>query len=176
MDTRQPWDQKSWEDFVARVGTLLQSGDVADVTRNEFSPAFVLLALGAMQVSYYKYGAVREGYPHRVNAIGTADSVPPGSLNAMGSFGKRLEWYFRGATNADGEQYIAPGNVEYLVDAANFLMIEFMCPAHPLAHYEATDRDGSPGRMLRNAMYDRAEQIKNADIEPGTMNPFTQGA
>lgn len=74
-----------------------------------------------MAVSYHKYGKVTDAYPGKVDALESAQ--------------QRLKLY---------EQ---TGNTEYLIDAANFMMIEFMRPAHPRAHFEATDSDGSPGRV-----------------------------
>ena len=100
---------------------------------------FHALMDNAMLVSAYKYGPVAEAYPERVNAIQ--------SLNV------RLA------------KYIETGNVEYLVDVANFAMIEFMHPAHGNAHYKATDADGSPGRVAANtAIYDTPNQFKNSDL------------
>ena len=101
----------------------------------------------AMLVSAFKYGEVSEAYPERVNAIE--------------SLHLRLK------------KYAETGNVEYLVDAANFAMIEFMHPAHQRAHYVATDADGSPGRVLANtAIYDRPETYKNRDIADRSEVPW----
>jgi hypothetical protein len=41
----------------------------------------------------------------------------------------------------------ASGNTEYLIDAANFAMIEFIHPRVEGAFFEATDASGSPGRV-----------------------------
>jgi predicted MPP superfamily phosphohydrolase len=107
----------------------------------EVSTRFQNLMRKAMYTSFYKYGAVAEGYPDRVNAL---DSLK-----------LRLK------------KYAQTGNVEYLVDVANFAMIEFMHPAHPKAHYKATDASGSPGRVMANEeIYDRPTQLKNTDLEP----------
>ena len=35
--------------------------------------------------------------------------------------------------------YVDTGNTENLVDAANYLMLEFMQPSHPNAHFRAED-------------------------------------
>ncbi len=37
--------------------------------------------------------------------------------------------------------YAATGNQEHLVDAANFLRLEFRHPTHPLAHWNPKDRE-----------------------------------
>lgn len=97
--------------------------DKQRILLTEFSHEFVDKMQNAMCVSFYKYGAVKNAYP--VNA------------DAIKSLHKRLE------------MYAETGNTEYLVDVANFAMIEFMHPAHPQAHYTATDSDGSPGRYSR---------------------------
>jgi hypothetical protein len=105
----------------------------------ETSPRFHDLMNAAMLVSFYKYGHVGDGYPKRVNAI---DSLK-----------LRLA------------KYVETGNAEYLVDVANFAMIEFMYPANPDAFFRSTDRDGSPGRVAANTdIYDIPNQYKNTDI------------
>ena len=90
------------------------------ILKTEFSDPFVVHMQQAMAVSFYKYGAIAEGFPHKVDAIG--------SLMA------RLR------------EYAKTGNTEWLVDVANFAMIEFMLPKHPDAHFVGTDGDASPGR------------------------------
>lgn len=40
------------------------------------------------------------------------------------------------------DQYARTGNLEYLVDAANFLRLEFRRSQHPKKHYHPMDRDG----------------------------------
>ena len=57
----------------------------------------------SMTVSFYKYGPVKDAYPHKVNALA--------------SLGKRLKLY------------VETANRDYLVDVANFAMIEFMFPS-----------------------------------------------
>ena len=94
------------------------------VPTSEFSQEFVQGMANRMAVSYFKYGRVAEGYPHKVNAL---DSLE-----------QRLKKYHQTA------------NTEYLVDAANFCMIEFMHPSVPSAHFTPTDSNGSPGRALNS--------------------------
>jgi hypothetical protein len=91
-----------------------------NIPTTEFSEPFVQGMADRMAVSYCKYGAVAEAYPSRVNA--------------MTSLKQRLDKYER------------TGNTEFLMDAANFAMIEFLRPSHPDAHFEATDSKASPGR------------------------------
>jgi len=42
-------------------------------------------------------------------------------------------------------EYRRTGNTEWLMDAANFLMMEFMFPKHRKAHFRPTDAHDSPG-------------------------------
>ena len=94
----------------------------------EFSGAFIQFMANRMAVSYHKYGPVADGYPGRVDAIA--------------SLKQRLE------------KYEETGNTEFLVDASNFAMIEFMHPRRPNAHFRPTDSDESPGRTRVNGSVD----------------------
>jgi hypothetical protein len=38
-------------------------------------------------------------------------------------------------------RYKEDGNTEHLVDVANYMMIEFMYPKHPQAHFKGTDNE-----------------------------------
>jgi hypothetical protein len=91
-----------------------------NVPTTEVSEPFLQGMVDRMAVSFCKYGAVAEAYPHKVDAIECVRM--------------RLRKYER------------TGNTEYLMDAANFAMIEFMRPRLPGAHYAPTDSKGSPGR------------------------------
>ena len=77
-----------------------------------------------MEMSYSKYGPLAAAFPDKVNALH--------------SLLDRLR------------KYELTGNTEYLVDAANFAMIEFTRPSYKEAHFEATDSSGSPGRRWRD--------------------------
>lgn len=90
---------------------------------SEFSEDFVDKMRKRMQMSLYKYGPLEKAYPHKISAIESAHM----------RIGK----------------YVETGNTEWLVDAANFMMIEFMFPSHKDAHFEATDAGESPGRYSR---------------------------
>jgi len=87
---------------------------------SEYDRSFLKGMIGRMAVSFAKYGAVGDAYPHKVNAIK--------------SLRQRLE------------RYEETGNAEWLIDVANFAMIEFMRPSHESAHFRPTDSDESPGR------------------------------
>jgi hypothetical protein len=73
----------------------------------------------AIVTSYFKYGNAKKTYPELAQA--------------HKCIRERLELYEK------------THNTEYLVDAANFCMIEFMFPAFADAQYTATDSDKSPG-------------------------------
>lgn len=90
----------------------------------EYSKVFLQGMLNRMTVSFHKYGAVADAYPEKVSAVSTA----------------------RGAM----EMYARDGNTEHLMDAANYLMIEFMCPEKEGAHYTPTDSGGSIGRQRKD--------------------------
>lgn len=90
----------------------------------EFSAEFVQQMANRMSVSHLKYGPIADGYPHKVDAVATLQ--------------RHLDAYSR------------TGNREYLIDAANMAMIEFLRPAHPNAHYTPTDSSGSTGRARRD--------------------------
>jgi hypothetical protein len=123
------------------------SGEKEALWRQETSRRFHDMMDNAMMVSFYKYGAVAEGFPER--------------LNALESLQLRLRYY----VESDLKRGIAPGNVEYLVDAANFAMIEFMHPKRTDAVLIHTDADGSPGRVANNAeFYDAPVPYANAHI------------
>jgi hypothetical protein len=92
----------------------------AAVPASEFSDQFVQGMYDRMAVSFFKYGKVADAYPDKVDAIA--------------SLKKRLD------------RYAETGNTEWLMDVANFAMIEFMRPRHPKAHFEGTDSHQSPGR------------------------------
>lgn len=119
--------------------------DIENVLGTEFSESFVQGMRDRMVVSFYKYGPIVDGYPHKVDAVG--------------SLTERLR------------KYAETGNTEYLIDAANFAMIEFMLPRHPKAFFAGTDDDGSPGRRaLRSGTLD-----KRSNAEIGT-NPNSKTA
>lgn len=86
---------------------------------SEFSPVFVQYMANRMAVSFHKYGLVADA-----------------PIDAVASLRQRLE------------RYLADGNTEWLVDAANFAMIEYMHPRHCEAHFSATSSDESPGRTF----------------------------
>lgn len=117
----------------------------AKILATEFSEEFAQGMKNRMEVSYHKYGPLADAYPHKVDAIG--------------SLSERLH------------KYAETGNTEWLIDVANFAMIEFMHPRHPQAHFKGTDDDASPGR--RNAKTGVLDKRDNQTI--GT-NPNSKTA
>jgi hypothetical protein len=93
------------------------------VPLSEVSVEFLQGMANRMATSFYKYGRVADAYPSKVDALR--------------SMQVRLD------------RYAASGNTEHLVDAANFLMIEFMHPSHPSAHFTPEDSHASAGRFFR---------------------------
>ena len=92
----------------------------AVVPTSEFSNTFVQGMYDRMAMSYFKYGKVADAYPKVIDAIA--------------SLKKRLE------------NYETDGNTEWLMDVANFAMIESMRPKHSKAHFKGTDGD-TTGRV-----------------------------
>lgn len=107
------------------------------VPSSEYSTEFLQGMVDRMGMSFFKYGLVSDAYPIHVDAI---DSLM-----------KRLR------------KYRETGNTEWLLDVANFAMIEAMCPAHDNAHYEAQDSTSSPGRSVTHGR----PQDTNADLKHG---------
>lgn len=89
----------------------------------EFDETFVVGMRKRMAVSFHKYGPV---------------AAAAGKVDALASLEQRLE------------KYRETGNTEWLMDAANFAMMEFMQPQHPQAHFRGTDADESPGRTYES--------------------------
>lgn len=87
---------------------------------SEFSFPFVQGMADRMAMSYFKYGLVRDAYPSKIDALASLDI--------------RLQ------------KYRETGNTEFLMDAANFAMIEYMHPKIEGAYFKPTDSHESPGR------------------------------
>lgn len=99
---------------------------------SEYSKDFLEGMLSRMAVSFHKYGKIVDAYPHKVNAIESAKV--------------RLD------------KYLETGNTEYLIDAANFFMIEFMHPSHPEAFFKAEDSNKSPGRAAYDTNFEPTDK------------------
>ncbi len=99
------------------------------VPHTEYERAFIQGMLDRVAQAYFNYGAMADAYPNKINAVASSR--------------KRLNNYI-GRPESDG---MGDGNKEWLMDAANFLMIEFKHPRHPQAHFRATTKAESPGRQ-----------------------------
>lgn len=85
----------------------------------DFSNEFVQKMQNAIEMSHEKYGWASKTYP--------------GLAQAYKSIKKRLELYEK------------THNKEYLVDIANFAMLEYLYPSFADAKYDPKDSDASPG-------------------------------
>ena len=86
----------------------------------EYSERFDELRKNRVKTIYYKYGSVKINFGEKlVEAIPTAEVCI--------------------------EKYRQTGNTEYLCDAANYLMFEFMYPQKEGAFFRATDSNESAG-------------------------------
>jgi hypothetical protein len=94
--------------------------DIEAVLKTQVSDTFLAGMVARMEMSYFKYGDVKEAYPEKIDALA--------------SLQQRLR------------KYEDTGNTEFLMDVANFAMIEFMFPRKAGAFFQATDSDQSPGR------------------------------
>lgn len=90
-----------------------------EILRREFPEDFVVKMKNRIVVSHYKYGWMSDTYPE----IG----------DAIASLEERLDLYKK------------TGNLEHLIDVANFAMIEYKHPRHKNTHFSAEDSDKSPG-------------------------------
>ena len=88
--------------------------------KEEYSDKFDQLRKNRVEVSYYKYGPAKKNF-----STGNVQAIPT------------LERCLK--------KYQETGNTEYLCDAANYAMFEFMYPQHPKAHFRATDSGESAG-------------------------------
>lgn len=88
--------------------------------KTEYSERFDELRRNRVEVSFHKYGPAKKNFK-------------TGNVNALATMELCIK------------KYNDTGNTEYLVDAANYLMFEFMYPQHPKAHFRATDSGESAG-------------------------------
>lgn len=103
-----------------------------EILKLETDETFIQGMKDRMVVSYYKYGPLREAYPDKISALASLQD--------------RLR------------KYAETKNTEYLIDAANFAMIEFMAPSLEGAFFAGTDDDGSPGRRAtRTGLKDKRD-------------------
>lgn len=90
-----------------------------EILSRDFSSAFIEKMKNAIVTSHFKYGYANKTYPDLAQAYKCAK--------------ERLA------------EYEKTHNKEYLVDVANFVMLEFLYPAFRDARYVPTDSDKSIG-------------------------------
>lgn len=90
------------------------------IPEDEYSHKIDELRENRVKTSFYKYGSARLNFGR-------------GYVNALGSHEKCIEAYNR------------TGNKEYLLDAMNYIMFEFMYPQKRDAYFRATDSRESAG-------------------------------
>lgn len=102
----------------------------------EYSDEFDALRQNRAEVSFYKYGTAADNFGMKL-------------VNALESH----DLYIK--------KYLETGNTEYLCDAANYLMFEFMYPQKEGAFFKSTDSGGSAGvagtpiKQLKEKWYGR---------------------
>lgn len=92
---------------------------VEEILSKDWCPDFIKKMQNRILVSHYKYGWMKDTYPQLAQAV---KEIEP-----------RLKKYYE------------TGNTEWLIDIANFAMIEFMHPSVPDAHFKGTDSEESSG-------------------------------
>lgn len=79
-----------------------------------------------------------------------------GMMNRMGisfhKYGSFLETFPEHRSGVDNalvriRRYIETGNLEDLIDGANYLLIEFVRPSHPNPYFESEGSETSPGAL-----------------------------
>lgn len=86
----------------------------------EYSDRFDELRQNRVNVSFYKYGSAADNFGMKL-------------VNALESHDLCIK------------KYLETGNTEYLCDAANYLMFEFMYPQKEGAYFKSTDSSESAG-------------------------------
>lgn len=89
------------------------------ILARDWNKEFIQKMQNRILVSHHKYGWCSDTYPELAKAV---DCIQ-----------ERLDLYKK------------TGNTEYLIDVANFAMIEFKYPAVKDAYFKAEDSDKSPG-------------------------------
>lgn len=100
----------------------------------EYSDKFDELRQNRAEVSFYKYGTAADNFGMKL-------------VNALESHDLCIK------------KYLTTKNTEYLLDAANYLMFEFMYPQQEGAFFKATDSGesagvaGTPVNQLRDPFF-----------------------
>ena len=106
------------------------------VKNGDYSSKFDELRANRCMLSTFKYGHAKQNFGWHL-------------VDALGSMQKCID------------KYNQTGNTEYLCDAANYLMFEFMYPQKKDAKFEATDSKDSAG--IVGISIKEMEAIRNED-------------
>ena len=90
-----------------------------EILSRDFSKEFIVKMQNAIETSHYKYGWASKTYPELAQA--------------------------RKCIQERLDKYNDTHNKEFLVDVANFAMLEYLYPSYKDAKYIATDSKESPG-------------------------------
>lgn len=105
-----------------------------EIQNSDYSVYFDKLRKNRVEISTYKYGHAKDNFgKHLVNAIESAQMCI--------------------------QKYKDTHNTEYLCDAANYMMFEFMYPQFNDATFKATDSNESAG--ISGISIKEMEDIKN---------------
>lgn len=91
-----------------------------EILATEYSEEFDVLRKNRVATSFHKYGPIAINYGE-----GLVEGIP--------TLERCIEAYKR------------TGNIEYMVDVANYAMFEYMHPQHKNAHFKATESKESAG-------------------------------
>ena len=90
-----------------------------EILKRDFSEEFILKMKNAIEMSHYKYGWASKTYPELAQAIKCVQ--------------ERLDMYEK------------THNKDFLIDIANFAMLEYLYPSYEDSKYVPTDSKDSPG-------------------------------
>lgn len=125
-------DDEQQEDISKKGGNTMNNY----ISEKEYSHEVDKLRENRVKVSFYKYGTAAKNFGR-------------GYVDALKTEEKCIE------------KYNETGNKEYLLDAMNYLMFEFMYPQRKGAFFKATDSKESAGIVGISAK--EMEDLKNED-------------
>lgn len=102
----------------------------------QVSQKFIQGMIDRMAFGFHNYGPIVVNFPN--------------NYNAMKSMRQRIQ------------KYRKTHNTEWLIDAANYLMIEFMLPKDKKAFFESTSKRESPGAILNDGRISKGKE----DFDP----------
>ena len=108
------------------------------ILERDWDNDFVKKMQNRILVSHYKYGWMNQTYPDLAQAV--------------------KEIYPR------VKKYLETGNTEWLIDVANFAMIEYLHPSVVGAHFKGTDSEESPGSRVVWISSDDGIHIESRNI------------